>query len=92
MAKSKSAKRRNTQNRNAQRRAQQRAHRSQRSTHQHLPKVGTRPDNAYTARRRREDLVDFGLGRRGGGRRAIALVLVAIALVVLVAFLVLTII
>lgn len=33
----------------------------------HLPKVGTPADNAYRQKRSRQDVVDFGVGRRRGG-------------------------
>jgi hypothetical protein len=35
-----------------------------RKPQRHLPKVGTPADNAYRQRRSRQDVVDFGLGRR----------------------------
>jgi hypothetical protein len=90
MAKSKSAKRRKAQNRTAQRHAEKRAHRSQSTSRKHLPKVGTKPDTAYVARRRREDVVDFGLGsRHSRTRRTVGVVIVAVAVVTLLLFLLL---
>jgi len=86
VAKSKSAKRRNTQNRRAQQQAQRRSSRSKQHAPQHLPKVGTPRDDAYIQRRRHEDLVDFGLGRR---RRGAWIAIVAIALVALIALIIL---
>ena len=41
--------------------------RKPRKPQQHLPKVGSPADNAYRQQRSREDVVDFGLGRRRGG-------------------------
>jgi hypothetical protein len=38
-----------------------------RKPQRHLPKVGTPADNAYRQRRGRQDVVDFGLGRRRSG-------------------------
>jgi len=35
--------------------------------HTHLPKTGTREDDAYLLRRSREDLVDFGVTRHKKG-------------------------
>lgn len=86
MAKSKSAKRRNAQNRSSQKHAQKRAHRSQQQSHQHLPKVGTPKDNTYIDKRRRADLVDFGLG---GRHRLLPYVFVGLALLAIVALIVL---
>ena len=90
MPKSKSAKRRNARSKTAQRHAQKRANRSHSQPRQHLPKVGTKPDSAYVARRRREDLVDFGLGsHHSKGRRAVGVIIVAVAIVTLLLFLLL---
>lgn len=86
MAKSKSAKRRNTQNRSAQKHAEKRSSRTQQHPQNHLPKVGTPKDNAYIEKRRRADLVDFGLG---GRHRWLPIVFVALALLALVALIVL---
>lgn len=86
MAKSKSAKRRNAQNRSAQKHAEKRSNRSQRHPQNHLPKVGTPKDEAYIQKRRRADLVDFGLG---GRHRWLPIVLIGVALVALMALIVL---
>ena len=82
MAKSKSAKRRNAQNRSAQKHAEKRTSRQHQHPNQHLPKVGTPSDNAYIEKRRRADLVDFGLG---GRHRVAPYVIIGIALLALVA-------
>ena len=53
---------------------------------EHLPKTGTKEDDAYLLRRSREDLVDFGVTRRKKGWVNTLLVigvLVALALGVL---------
>lgn len=53
----------------AQRRqAHAKQHDRQRADHQtHLPKTGTKEDDAYLLRRSREDLVDFGVTRHKKG-------------------------
>lgn len=55
----------------------------------HLPKVGTPADDAYRMRRSRQDVVDFGLGRRSRGTNvvigAIALVLLVVVLLAFIA-------
>lgn len=50
----------------------------------HLPKVGSPADNAYRQQRSREDVVDFGLGRRGG-RSPVTWIIAAVVAVGLVA-------
>ena len=86
MAKSNSAKRRNAQNRSAQKHAEKRSSRSHQHPHDHLPKVGTPSDEAYIQKRRRADLVDFGLG---GRHRIAPFLFIAIALLAIVALIVL---
>lgn len=91
VAKSKSAKRRANQNRHAQHNAQRRAQRSKSHAHTHLPKVGTKADDAYLRRRRQADLVDFGLvHRRRRRNRILSVMLIALALAAMAAFIVLT--
>ena len=80
MAKSKSAQRARKNSQRGQKRAQQEARRRKQHPHQHLPKVGTRPDDAYLRRRRQEDLVDFGLSQHRRRNRAIAIGAVVLAL------------
>jgi cytochrome c-type biogenesis protein CcmH/NrfG len=58
------AKRRQKQQHQKQQAAQKSHHRDQIHEHEHLPKVGTPADDAYIQRRRRADLVDFGLGSK----------------------------
>ncbi len=92
VAKSKSAQRARTQSQRGQKRAAQEARRRKQQPHQHLPKVGSRRDDAYLRRRREEDLVDFGLGhhRRRNRRLAIGAIVIALAgLATLLAYLVL---
>jgi hypothetical protein len=54
-----------------------------RKPQRHLPKVGTPADDAYRQKRARQDVVDFGLGRRRSGSPVtwIVAVLVVAALV-----------
>ena len=91
MAKSKSAQRQRQQSQRGQKRAAQEKRRAKEHPHHHLPKVGTRTDDAYLRRRRQEDLVDFGLGHHRRRNRTIAIaavVLVLAGLAVLLAWLV----
>ena len=91
MAKSKSAQRQRQQSQRGQKRSAQAKRRAKEHPHQHLPKVGTRADDAYLRRRRQEDLVDFGLGHHRRRNRAIAIgavVIVLAGLAVLLAWLV----
>jgi hypothetical protein len=44
----------------------------------HLPKVGTPADNAYRQKRGRQDVVDFGLGRRRSGSPITAIIAVVV--------------
>ena len=55
------AKRRQKQQRQKQHSADKSHQREREHPHEHLPKVGSPDDDAYLRRRRREDLVDFGL-------------------------------
>lgn len=80
MAKSKSAQRARAQSQRGQKRSTQAKRRAQAHPHQHLPKVGTRADDAYLRRRRQEDLVDFGLSQHRRRNRAIAIGAVVLAL------------
>ncbi len=80
MAKSKSAQRARKNSQRGQKRSQQEARRRKEHPHQHLPKVGTRPDDAYLRRRRQEDLVDFGLGHHHRRNRMIAILAVVLAI------------
>jgi hypothetical protein len=59
---------------------------------QHLPKVGTPADEAYIQRRSREDVVDFGLMPRKRGRinAVLAVGIIALMLLALAGFLLLT--
>jgi len=41
--------------------------RKPRKPQKHLPKVGSPADDAYRQKRSRQDVVDFGVGRRRGG-------------------------
>lgn len=83
MAKSKSAQRARKNSQRGQKRSQQEARRRKEHPHQHLPKVGTRADDAYLRRRRQEDLVDFGLGHHQRRNRLIAIGVIVIALAAL---------
>ena len=80
MAKSKSAQRQRQQSQRGQKRSAQAKRRAKEHPHQHLPKVGTRPDDAYLRRRRQEDLVDFGLGHHHRRNRTIAILAVVLAI------------
>lgn len=78
------AKRRQKQQHQKQQAAQKSHHREQTHEHTHLPKVGTPADDAYIQRRRRADLVDFGLG----SGRATQWIGVGIAVFIVFAFLI----
>lgn len=80
MAKSKSAQRQRAQSQRGQKRSAQQKRRAKEHPHQHLPKVGTRPDDAYLRRRRQEDLVDFGIGHHRRRNRRLAILAVVLAL------------
>lgn len=80
MAKSKSAQRQRQQSQRGQKRSAQQKRRAKEHPHQHLPKVGTRADDAYLRRRRQEDLVDFGLSQHRRRNRAIAIGVVVLVL------------
>jgi len=83
VAKSKSAKRQRAQSQRGQKRAAQEKRRAKEHPHQHLPKVGTRTDDAYLRRRRQEDLVGFGLSHHRRRNRILAILVIVIALAAL---------
>lgn len=80
MAKSKSAQRARKNSQRGQKRSQQEARRHKQHPPKHLPKVGTRADDAYLRRRRQEDLVDFGIGHHRRRNRRLAILAVVLAL------------
>jgi hypothetical protein len=69
-----------------------RAQKQQRKPHQPLPKVGTPASNAYALEHSRNDVVDFGLmpRKRGKANVVLAVVIIAVMLLALFAFLFLT--
>jgi len=81
------AKRRAKQQHQKQHSADKQHHRQQTHQHDHLPKVGTPADDAYLQRRRREDLVDFGLWKSRNTQIA-GVLIAALAVIVLVVFMV----
>jgi len=68
------AKRRQKQQHQKQQSANKQHQREREHPHDHLPKVGTPADDAYIQRRRREDLIDFGL-TSGRTRQVLGIVL-----------------
>lgn len=68
MAKSKSAKKRQSKRRAHEARAAKHESAAAAKPHTHLPKSGTAPDNAYLNRRRKEDLLAFGEFRASKGK------------------------
>lgn len=84
MAGSGNAKRRQAQQRRARRSADRSHQRERQQPHEHLPKVGTRKEQAYLRRQRQADLFDFG---RIGVGRAVAIGLAVLAVVALGLFL-----
>lgn len=84
MAGSGNAKRRQAQQRQARRRAERSHQREREQPHEHLPKVGTRKEQAYLQRQRQADLFDFG---RIGVGRVVAIGLAVLAVVALGLFL-----
>ena len=63
-----------------------------RKPQKHLPKVGSPADNAYRLKRSREDLLDFGLIKipKGAARPILAGIGIAVALLVVLAFIAIT--
>ena len=78
------AARKRKQQQQARRRADKSHQRDRNQPHGHLPKVGTRPEQAHLQKQRRADLVAFGAGRR---RPALGIALVVLVLAVILAFL-----
>lgn len=79
------AKRRSKQQHQKQKSAQKQHQREHDHPHQHLPKVGSPADDAYIRRRRREDLVDFGL-TSGRTRQVLGIVIAVFAIGALLAW------
>jgi hypothetical protein len=79
------AKRRQKQQHQKQQSADKQHKRDHEHPHDHLPKVGSPEDDAYIRRRRREDLVDFGL-TSGRTRQILGIVLAVFAIGALLAW------
>jgi hypothetical protein len=79
------AKRRQKQQHQKQQSAGKQHKRDHEHPHDHLPKVGSPEDDAYIRRRRREDLVDFGL-TSGRTRQILGIVLAVFAIGALLAW------
>ena len=79
------AKRRRKQQNQKQHSAQKQHQREHEHPQTHLPKVGTPADDAYIQRRRREDLVDFGL-TSGRTRQVLGIIIAVFAIGALLAW------
>jgi len=78
------AARKRKQQQQARHRADKSHERDRTQSHDHLPKVGTRPEREHLHEQRQSDLVAFG---RFGRHRGLGIGLVVLALVVLLALL-----
>jgi ferric-dicitrate binding protein FerR (iron transport regulator) len=79
------AKRRQKQQHQKQQSANKQHKRDHEQSHTHLPKVGSPEDDAYIQRKRREDLIDFGL-TSGRTRQILGIVLAVFAIGALLAW------
>jgi hypothetical protein len=79
------AKRRQNQQHQKQQSASKQHKRDHQQSHDHLPKVGTPADDAYIQRKRREDLIDFGL-TSGRTRQVLGVALAVFAIGALLAW------
>jgi ferric-dicitrate binding protein FerR (iron transport regulator) len=78
-------KRKQHQQQQKQKSASKQHKRDHEQSHEHLPKVGSPADDAYIQRKRREDLIDFGL-TSGRTRQILGIVLAVFAIGALLAW------